>query len=132
VLVVDDQESVRALLRRQLTHQGHTVLEAGDGDEALYLVRRRQGDVDLVLSDVVMGQMNGTELATKLCAEFPGIPIILMSAYAPAGLARLGYGEHVVPVLQKPFEADQLKQLVELAIRRPGAKPRGTRQTALS
>jgi DNA-binding NtrC family response regulator len=62
ILVVDDQESVRALLRRQLTDAGHTVLEAGDGAEAIHLVRRRNGAVDLILSDVVMPLMNGTVL----------------------------------------------------------------------
>ena len=87
ILVVDDQEGVRALLRRQLTDVGHTVLESADGAEALHLVRRRNGAVDLILSDVVMPQMNGTELASRIGGEFPEIPVILMSAFAPAGVA---------------------------------------------
>jgi DNA-binding NtrC family response regulator len=121
VLVVDDQESVRALLRRELSNAGHTVLEAGDGAEALHLVRRRNGGVDLILSDVVMPHMNGTELATIVGTEFPEIPIILMSAFTPAGAARVGTGDTVVPVLQKPFDLEQLAQLVDLALEHPVA-----------
>lgn len=122
ILIVDDQESVRNVLRRQLAGDGHTVLEAADGIEALQLVRRRGGAVDLLLTDVVMPGMNGTELAARVCDEFPSLPVILMSAYAPAGLARVGLGESIVPVLQKPFEPDQLAQLIQLAIEQPGGR----------
>ncbi|HET9726596.1 MAG TPA: response regulator [Gemmatimonadales bacterium] len=119
ILVVDDQEGVRALLRRELTEHGHTVLEAGDGAEALHLVRRRNGAVDLILCDVVMPQMNGTELATRIGVEFPDVPVILMSAFTPAGVARVGVSETLVPVLQKPFEPTQLAELVQLALEHP-------------
>jgi CheY-like chemotaxis protein len=119
ILVVDDQEGVRALLRRELNERGHTVLEAGDGGEALHLVRRRNGAVDLILSDVVMPQMNGTELATHIAVEFPDVPVILMSAFTPAGVARVGVGESLVPILQKPFEPAQLAELVQLALAHP-------------
>ena len=119
ILIVDDQEGVRALLRRELTDRGHTVLEAGDGAEGLHLVRRRNGAVNLILSDVVMPQMNGTELATHIGVEFPDVPVILMSAFTPAGVARVGVGESLVPVLQKPFEPTQLAELVQLALEYP-------------
>jgi two-component system, cell cycle sensor histidine kinase and response regulator CckA len=127
ILVVDDQESVRTLLRRQLVADGHTVLEAADGIEALQLVRRRGGALDMLLTDVVMPGMNGTELAARVCEEFPDLPVILMSAYAPAGLARVGLGESIVPVLQKPFEADQLAQLIQIAMEQPGKRTRSRR-----
>jgi len=119
ILVVDDQESVRGLLRRVLSNEGHTVLEADDGTEALHLVRRRNGAVELILSDVVMPRMNGTELATRIGIEFPEIPVILMSAFAPTGVARVGTGERLVPVIQKPFDPEQLADLVSLALQHP-------------
>lgn len=119
VLIVDDEEAVRALLRRQLNTVGHTVLEAGSGPEALGLIRQRAERLDLVLSDVVMPAMNGTELAAQLATEFPDLPIVLMSAYAPAGLARVGFGEAIVPVLRKPFDPTVLLELVRTAVERP-------------
>jgi CheY-like chemotaxis protein len=119
ILVVDDQDGVRALIRRELSQQGHTVLEAADGAEALHLVRRRNGAVDVVLSDVVMPQMNGPELATHIGVEFPDVPVILMSGFTPAGVARVGLSESLVPVLQKPFDPGQLTELVDFALRHP-------------
>ena len=116
VLLVDDQEGVRALLRRELSGRGHQVLEAADGAEALHLVRRRNGAVDVIVSDVVMPSMNGPELATHIGVEFPDVPVILMSAFTPAGVARVGLSERLVPVLQKPFEPSQLAELVALAL----------------
>ena len=131
ILVVDDQEGVRALLRRELTDRGHTVVEAGDGAEALHLVRRRNGAVDLILCDVVMPQMNGTELATRIGVEFPDVPVILMSAFTPAGVARVGVSETLVPVLQKPFEPAQLTELVDLALQHPVPRRPTPRHTPL-
>jgi two-component system, cell cycle sensor histidine kinase and response regulator CckA len=90
ILIVDDEDAVRIALRRQLTAQGHTVLEASHGIEALALVRMQEGRVELVLADVVMPEMNGTELAATLQTEYPDLPVILMSAYAP----RLDAGRH--------------------------------------
>ncbi len=129
ILLVDDQESVRSVIRRQLGKHGHTVLEAGDGADALHLLRWRSGKVDLVLSDVVMPGMNGTELAAVICSEFPGLPVVLMSAYAPAGLTRVGFQETIIPVLPKPFEEAQLLELVEVALEMPAKAPPGSRPT---
>lgn len=67
----------------------------------------------------MMSQMNGTELAARIGVEFPGVPVILMSAPAPAGMVRVGVGESVVPVLQKPFDPLQLGELVALALEHP-------------
>lgn len=129
ILVVDDLESVRVMLRRQLTSLGHTVLEAGDGLQALEVVRHRRGELDLVLTDVVMPSMNGTEVAACLCTEYPGLPVVLMSAYAPAGLTRVGFQDAIVPVLQKPFEIGQLAELIQLAVELPAAAAAGARRT---
>lgn len=69
----------------------------------------------------------GTELATRIGVEFPDIPVILMSAFAPGGVARLGHGDTIVPVLQKPFDTAELAQLVDLALRHPLPPPAGVR-----
>jgi CheY-like chemotaxis protein len=130
ILVVDDLESVRLLLRRQLGELGHTVLEAADGPEALAITRRRQGRLDLVLADVVMPGMNGTELAASLVTEFPGLPIVLMSGYAPIGMTRVGFGEALIPVLHKPFDTAQLDELVETVLELPRRRRSGRPTTA--
>jgi two-component system, cell cycle response regulator CpdR len=122
ILVVDDLESFRVMLRRQLVSLGHTVLEAADGAEALEVVRSRRGGLDLVLTDVVMPAMNGTEVAACICAEYPGLPVVLMSAYAPAGLTRVGFQSAIVPVFQKPFEVSQLAELIKVAVDLPAKR----------
>jgi len=122
VLVVDDLESFRVMLRRQLVSLGHTVLEAADGAEAIEVGRSRRGGLDLVLTDVVMPAMNGTEVAALICAEYPGLPVVLMSAYAPAGLTRVGFQNAIVPVLQKPFDAGQLQELIQVAVDLPAKR----------
>jgi CheY-like chemotaxis protein len=129
ILIVDDEDGVRESLRRQLSAQGHGVLEGGDGLQALELVRSRLGQVDLVLADVVMPLMNGTELAATLLVEYPDLPVILMSAYLPAGLTRVGLHQTVVPVLMKPFTSDQLEELVQVALDLPDKRRRTSRPT---
>ena len=115
ILIVDDLDSILTMLRKQLMAQGHTVLTASSADEALHHVRQLHGQLDLILSDVVMPGMNGTELAAIITTEFPGLPIVLMSAYVAAGMTRVGFGESIIPVLQKPFEDHQLAELIEAA-----------------
>jgi CheY-like chemotaxis protein len=119
ILLVDDEDNIRVMLRRQLSARGHTVLEASDGAEAMQLVRMRRGHLDLVLADVVMPEMNGTELAGSIGREFPDLPVILMSAYAPAGLTEVGPNNHTVPIIQKPFATGQLEELIQVALELP-------------
>ena len=76
----------------------------------------RHGAVDLVLSDIVMPGMNGTELADRILADRPEQCVILMSGQAPGGLARIGRREKIVPVLRKPFTPEQLLELVSIVL----------------
>jgi CheY-like chemotaxis protein len=123
ILIVDDEDAVRVMLRRLLLPHGHSVFEASNGIEALAIVRARRGNLDLVLSDVVMPEMNGTEVAATLAEEFPALPVILMSGYAPAGLTQVGRKGHKVPVLQKPFGPGQVEELIQVAMELPGRRP---------
>jgi len=118
VLVVDDLEHIRTVLCRNLRSAGHTVLESEDGAKALQMIRDRHGQVDLVITDVVMLGMNGTALADRLTAEFPHIAVVLMSAFAPPGLSRVGFRDAIVPVLQKPFKPSHLEEIVQMTLRR--------------
>jgi two-component system cell cycle sensor histidine kinase/response regulator CckA len=130
VLVVDDEPAMRHLVRRQLEALGCTVLEAGNGPEALRILLGRRGTLDLVLSDVVMPEMNGTELADRILTDTPDQCIILMSGHVPGGLARVGRREKIVPILRKPFLPDQLLEVVSLVLQQHEPVPppsRGSR-----
>ena len=107
---------MRALLRLQLTAFGYSVREACHGLDALHLVRLQPSKFHLVISDVVMPMLNGIELAATLRDEHPHLPIILISAYAPTALTRVGLQHSVVPVVMKPYSQDELAELIELTL----------------
>ncbi|HET7600975.1 MAG TPA: response regulator [Gemmatimonadales bacterium] len=115
ILIVDDEAPLRGVLARQLRAAGFRILEAGNGSEALAVLECRGRPVDLVLADVVMPGMNGTELADRLLAQDPAQPIVLMSAYAPSGMVEVGSGRRV-SMLRKPFDVAALIDSVERAV----------------
>jgi two-component system cell cycle sensor histidine kinase/response regulator CckA len=119
VLLVEDEESVRSMVRRVLEEQGYTVLAASTGGEALQLARRHQGPIDLVFTDVVMPGMNGSELVERLRDSRPDIRVILMSGYAE-GAVRGGLDSSTT-YLQKPFSPATLTELVRRVLEEPAA-----------
>jgi CheY-like chemotaxis protein len=118
VLVVDD----RALMKRSLEEVGYEVLLARNGREALDSLARHSGAVDVVLSDLVMPVMGGRELANRLKADYPGLPVIWMSGHpkdsAPVSSDASGAGLF----LQKPIAPDVLVETVARALDRRGAR----------
>jgi PAS domain S-box-containing protein len=108
VVLAEDEEALRVLLGRVLAGSGYQVVAAGDGAEALAAVRGRPGRVDVLLTDVVMPRMNGTELAAALAGDHPGVKVLFMTGHAddPALLARFADG--TVEVIQKPFTSEAL------------------------
>jgi len=116
ILVVDDMDLVRHTLTRTLTLAGYNVLEAADGREALDIVRKNQGLIDLTLSDILMPLMNGTELAGQVQKEFPGSRMILMSAYLPEGLAVMEAEGREILLLQKPIGQPELLRAIASAL----------------
>ena len=132
ILVVDDEPSLRQVLARQLRSEGYTVLEAGYGLEALEVARNSPQPVDLVLSDIVMPGMIGTELAQRLLVEHPGIHVVLMSAHVVDDLARPDRRWNV-PVLRKPFEGKRVARSAQAsAIAAPSVSWSSTRAAASS
>src|SRR6185312_16200097 len=109
ILLVEDEEGLRGLNARGLTSRGYTVLEAGNGVEAIELIESRGGDVDLVVSDVVMPEMDGPTLAKELRTRNPGLKIIFVSGYAEDAFEKNLPDEVKFNFLAKPFT---LKQLV--------------------
>ncbi|HEU5041214.1 MAG TPA: response regulator [Gemmatimonadales bacterium] len=107
VLVVDDEATVRRFAARVLESDGYQVHEAGDGLEALTLLRSGPGAVDCVVSDIVMPRLNGVELLEAISVHVPGLPVILMSAFGAAQLAERGIASPCA-VLAKPFAPEEL------------------------
>ncbi|HET6797068.1 MAG TPA: response regulator [Gemmatimonadales bacterium] len=116
ILVVDDEPALRQLIARQLRSEGYTVLEAGYGMEALRVARSSPKSIDLVLSDIVMPGMIGTELAQQLVVEHPGIRVVLMSAHTVSELATPLGRPGSIPVLSKPLDGKKILAVVELLL----------------
>ena len=119
VLVVDDEPSVRALAVRALTDAGYRAIEAPDGREAWVLLQHGDQRVDLVLADVVMPQLMGTELAALIREHLPHIPVLLLSGYDPAELRARGI-DSPAELITKPFAIDDLVRRVQAALSEPG------------
>ena len=110
ILLAEDEPAVRMLAREALVRAGYRVLEAEDGVEALAVSRGHEGIVDLLLTDVVMPNLGGRELAARLLLERPGVRILFMSGY-PNDARELGeLAGSTGDLLRKPFA---LKALVE-------------------
>ncbi|MBS2029993.1 MAG: response regulator [Deltaproteobacteria bacterium] len=102
ILVVDDEESLRITLAANLELSGFEVVEAANGTEALQILEKRAFDV--VLSDIRMPGMNGVELFQRIKQARPGMPVVLMTAFAMEGLVREAVTSGVFAVLPKPFD----------------------------
>jgi two-component system cell cycle sensor histidine kinase/response regulator CckA len=109
ILLVEDEEGLRALNARGLASRGYTVLEAGNGLEAIDLLEKFDGQVDLVVSDVVMPEMDGPTLARELRRRNPDLKIIFVSGYAEDAFQKHLPDHGQYAFLPKPFT---LKQLV--------------------
>ena len=110
ILLVEDEEGLRTLNARGLASRGYTVLEASNGVEALELIDRHSGKIDLVVSDVVMPEMDGPTLLKELRRRDPNVRIIFVSGYAEEAFEKnLPTGGPVPAFLAKPYT---LKQLV--------------------
>ncbi|HLY62032.1 MAG TPA: PAS domain S-box protein [Terriglobia bacterium] len=112
ILVVEDEESVRTLVRAVLGASGYTVLEASRGVDALTICEGQNGNIDLMLTDVVMPQMNGWELAKQLAKVRPDTKVLYMSGYTDNAIVHDGVLDPGTPFLQKPFSPDALTRKV--------------------
>jgi len=105
VLVVDDELLIVYIARIALESDGHFVLTAEDGEEAIQLARKFPGPIHVLVTDVVMPRMNGLELRERIIAERPGTKVLLMSGQVESTIANC-------PFLRKPFNLDVLKKRV--------------------
>ncbi len=115
VLIVDDEPSVRAVAARSLLQAGFRVREAADGAEALAIIER-DGPPHVVLTDLLMPGIGGSELARRVRATWPRVPVLLMSGYSAAELGRRGSIASPGELIRKPFTPDGLVVAVNAAI----------------
>ncbi len=118
ILVVEDEEIVRTLVRATLVRAGYTVLEAADGEAALALSRGHEGAIDVVVTDIVMPRMGGRDLVTKLLAERPGVGLVFMSGYPNEAREMQEFAGGSGEFLQKPFGPGVLVEKVRALIAR--------------
>jgi hypothetical protein len=108
VLVVEDEEALREVTRRIFTRNGYHVITAASGPEALDIAANHQGEIHLLITDVVMPRMLGKEVAEKMRVIKPEIEVIFMSGYARPVLASQGRLEPGVALVEKPFSEAHL------------------------
>ena len=111
LLLVEDEDAVRAMAARILRQRGYTVLEAGTGGEALALLERYDGPLDLLVTDIVMPEVSGIELAGRLPALREGVRVLFVSGYSETDPA-LAKAAATATLLNKPFRAGELLSAV--------------------
>jgi CheY-like chemotaxis protein len=107
ILLVDDEEGVRKLVSAVLGSGGYTVIEAANGSAALSVYEKNSHKIDLVLTDVVMPQMNGFELGRQLAGKNPDLHVLYMSGYRDSPVNKAP-GDPPKSFLNKPFTPDIL------------------------
>jgi len=108
VLLVEDEPAIIHMCQMMLERLGYQVLTSGKPSEALRLAENHPGGLHLLITDVVMPEMNGRQLADKLCGLFPGIKTLFMSGYTADVIAHQGVLEEGVNFIQKPFSFKDL------------------------
>jgi two-component system cell cycle sensor histidine kinase/response regulator CckA len=119
ILVAEDEEMVRNLTRESLTMHGYSVLEAVNGAEAMVVCQRHEGQIHLLITDVVMPGMSGIDLATLLTKSRPDTRVLYMSGYAATAVAERGILSGDVAFIEKPFTPDSLALKVREVLRTP-------------
>jgi len=116
ILVADDDALIRNLVTLLLQHDGYFILSAADGHEGLELSRKYPGSIDLVITDVKMPRLNGTDLCAHLLEERPGIRVLIMSG---ADMSEIVSRNINMPFLPKPFDGEILKARVRAILGAP-------------
>jgi nitrogen-specific signal transduction histidine kinase len=113
ILLVEDQAAVRLFAEEVLAEAGHKVLSAGNGLAALEVAATHNSDIDLLITDVVMPQMNGPELAARLTSAHPGLNVLYVSGYTGSALLDRGLVPDDFILLKKPFLPEALVNKVD-------------------
>lgn len=116
ILLVEDDDSVRAFVKRALEMDGHAISTAEDGSVALETLHREAGEFDLIVSDIKMPVMDGIALALNSARDFPALPILLMTGYADQRERAHGLDQLVRDVVLKPFTLAEIRTAVKRSL----------------
>jgi len=119
ILVVEDDDDLRDVVERILTNNGYQVISAAGGPKAIEAAKEHDGHIDLLLTDVVMPQMQGNEVARVIAAARPGLRVLFMSGYAEPALGASGTLEPGAILLEKPFTEPIVLALVRRVLEAP-------------
>jgi CheY-like chemotaxis protein len=123
ILLVEDEASVRLITRRFLQERGYSILEASEAEEALRLCQEYTGQIDLLITDVVMPKLSGPELAKRLANLYPNLKILYISGYANEELREHQAQNVASLLLEKPFSLETLTRRVREILDRPNLYP---------
>jgi len=116
VLIADDEESMRTLVARAIAMDGHAIVTAQDGAEALEILTDEGGAFDLLLTDIKMPIMDGIALALAAARDFPALTILLMTGFADQRERAQGLDAIIHDVIAKPFTLAMLRSAVNEAL----------------
>jgi len=116
VLIADDEESMRVLVARAIAMDGHDIVTAQDGAEALDILSRDDGAFDLLLTDIQMPVMDGIALALSAARDFPNLTILLMTGYAAQRERASNLSAIAHDVISKPFSIADIRSAVTDAL----------------
>jgi CheY-like chemotaxis protein len=116
VLIADDEDSMRALVARAIAMDGHDIVTAQDGAEALEILTREEGAFDLLLTDIQMPVMDGIALALSTARDFPGLTILLMTGFADQRERASNLEAIAYDVITKPFSVADIRTAVADAL----------------
>jgi two-component system cell cycle response regulator CpdR len=116
ILLAEDEEALRAFIARALAQDGHEVVAAADGGEALDVLTREQGKFDLLLTDIRMPVMDGIALALAAARDYPDLTILLMTGYADQRERAHGLDALIHDVITKPFSLADIRKTVQEAL----------------
>jgi DNA-binding response OmpR family regulator len=116
ILMVEDETTLRKLIQQVLEEEGYTMLVASNGREALSICEQHEGKIDLLITDVVMPEISGRELAERITHDCPKMKVLFMSDYTDDAIVRHGVLEEGAFFLQKPFTPDDLSRKVRAVL----------------